>query len=254
MTTARMSTGGKEPRKAKIDPPKAKKGGAADNQKACFNEVLDSSIHATALIQRAERTALESFILTHVSPDLIIENFGTTENKKLIEQRLGISAKVEIQEVALRTGAHSGSFDSINDETLIYILNFLSTHDRLKAVLFISQSWYSMRNAAELWRNLTIGQSCRDYDSLDCSSLVLSRLSQRLNLSQMTDLTCRKGCADVNAWKLFLKSLSHPLTSLTISAIVNKTNKLLQSFGDLDLTKVGHSRRLSHHYYWNGPY
>ena len=197
-------------------------------------------MHATALIQRAERTALENFILAHVSPDLIIENFGSSENKKQIEQRLGLAPKVEIQEVALRTGAHSGSFDSINDETLLHILQYLGSRDRLKAVLFISQSWYSLRNTAELWQDLSIGQSYRSGGSLDCSSEGLRKLSQHLNLSLLTNLTCGscdKGGADINAWKAFTKSLVHPLTSLTISSLINKT-KLLQSFADMNLSKL----------------
>ena len=201
------------------------------------NEGMDQSVHATALIQRAERISLENFIMAHVSPDLIIENFGSSENKKQIEQRLGLAPKVGIREVALRTGAHSGSFDSIDDETLLHILQFLGSHDRLKAVFFISQSWYSLRNTAELWRGLTIGGwgGC-----LDCSSEGLRGLSQRLNLSLLTQLTCRsceKGGADINAWKAFIKSLAHPLTSLSINALIKKT-KLLQSFADMDLSKL----------------
>ena len=183
---------------------------------------------------------MENFILAHVSPDLIIENFGSSENKKQIEQRLGLAPKVEIQEVALRTGAHSGSFDSINDETLLHILQYLGSRDRLKAVLFISQSWYSLRNTAELWQDLSIGQSYRSGGSLDCSSEGLRKLSQHLNLSLLTNLTCGscdKGGADINAWKAFTKSLVHPLTSLTISSLINKT-KLLQSFADMNLSKL----------------
>ena len=202
-------------------------------------EGIDQSVHATALIQRAERTALESFIFAHISPDLIIENFGSSENRKQIEQHLGLAPKVEIRGVALRTGAHSGSFDSINDETLLHILQYLGSRDRLKAVLFISQSWYSLRNTAELWRDLSIGQSYRGC-SLDCSSDGLRKLSQHLDLSLLTDLSCQscdKGGADINAWKAFIKSLVHPLTSLTISSLINKT-KLLQSFADMDLSKL----------------
>lgn len=204
-------------------------------------EGMDQSVHATALIQRAERIALESFILAHISPDLIIENFGSSENKKQIEQHLGLAPKVVIREIALRTGAHSGSFDSINDETLLQILQYLGSHDRLKAVLFISQSWYSLRNTAVLWQNLAIGESrWSSGGCLDCSSDGLRTLGQHLDLSLLTDLSCQscdKGGADINAWKAFIKSLAHPLTSLTISSLINKT-KLLQSFADMDLSKL----------------
>lgn len=185
------------------------------------------------------RAVLERLIKKSLTADLIIEELGTTSSA----ERIGVSFGLEVLagEVSVQAASNGSSFDTINDEAAIYILNFLGSYDRLPCVVLISKSWYSLGHQSALWQQLDIGRESdclRSLNHLYTSSKGLQVLIQNHNLIAPKELTCR-GCktpsgADHVAWKVFLKFLLCPLTKLVISGSIRKI-KVLNSLADKDL-------------------
>lgn len=205
----------------------------------CFsNDVL-----ANVLIQRAVRAELERIIRKHIPLAVVIEELGTVS--RALQIGVSFGHKVVVGKATLRGASNGGSFDSINDEAMVHVLNFLSSYDRLRCVMFVSKSWYSMRNTSALWQQLDIGRESdvqfkHSHGNLEMSSTGLRNLPQTLDLTTLSHLGIR-GCktdgADHTAWKVFLKSLVCPLTKVAISGAIRKI-KVLASLRETDLSQL----------------